>query len=191
MVTEQIAVTLLVIDALEAMQVPYVVGGSLASTLYGFARTTADSDLVADLRSQHIAPFAHRLQSAFYLDESAIRDAISRRASFNVIHLATMLKVDVFIPKGRRFDKVQFINSRLQVVSTDPYRSIYFASPEDTILAKLEWFRKGGEISERQWRDVLGIIAVQAERLDWDYLYRGAAELGVADLVAKLKSHQG
>jgi hypothetical protein len=77
------------------------------------------------------------------------------------------------------------------VIATDPERTAYVASAEDTVLTKLEWYRMGSEVSERQWRDVLGVLKVQAERLDLAYLRRWAAALGVADLLEQALSQAG
>ncbi|NOZ50822.1 MAG: hypothetical protein GXP37_12375, partial [Chloroflexi bacterium] len=107
---------------------------------------------------------------------------------FNVLHLATMFKVDIFVMKQRAFAQAQFARARSMLVASDPDRYIRVASAEDMILAKLEWYRLGAEASERQWRDVMGIVKVQGDRLDWDYLQHQARALGVADLLAKLKT---
>lgn len=184
MENEALTVTLEVIAALEQLKIPYLIGGSLASTLHGFSRTTLDSDLVADIRPEHVPILVQQLGDRYYIADSAIYDAIRHRSSFNLIHLATMFKVDIFLPKARQFDREQMRNRRQYVLATEPERTAYVASPEDTILAKLEWYRLGGEVSERQWRDILGVIQIQGERLDYAYLRQGAADLRVGDLLA-------
>lgn len=191
MLPDPIAVTLLVIDKLDALHVPYFLGGSLASAVHGVLRTTMDADLVADLRPEHAGPLASALSPAFYVDASAIRDAIRHQSSFNAIHLETMFKVDVFVLKPRPFDRAQFERRAVQVVERAPERTAYVASAEDTILAKLEWYRLGGEVSERQWRDVVGVLNVQSDRLDYTYLRAWAGQLNVADLLERAFAEAG
>ncbi len=182
MLPEPIAVTMLVIDALEQVGAAYVIGGSLASTIHGVVRTTLDTDIVADLSLRQAKPFADLLAGVFYLDIDTLRHAIQQHSSFNVIHLATMFKVDIFIPKNRPFDRQQLARRQPWTADPDSGRVFYVASPEDTILAKLAWYRLGGEISDRQWRDILGVLVVQGERLDLSYMRQWAMSLGVSDL---------
>lgn len=175
-----------VIAALERLQVPYYLGGSIASSAYGVARATLDVDLVASLTQEHVAPLTEMLSPAFYVDSSMISDAVRRHSCFNVIHLATMFKVDVFVVKNRMYDLTALQRIRRDSLDLEnPDRQFYLASPEDVVLNKLEWFRLGDEVSERQWRDVIGVLAVQGSSLDREYLHRWAAELGVADLLER------
>lgn len=187
MQNEPVEVTLKVTEVFEKLGVPYLIGGSLASTLYGMVRTTQDSDIVAEMRHEHLQPFVSALQDEFYIDEEMIAESIWRHSSFNIIHREAMFKVDVFIPHPRPFLQSQLDRARRQVFTfkTDSPVSAKFASPEDTVLSKLEWYRMGGEDSERQWRDILGVMKVCAEELDLAYLRRWAGELAVSDLMER------
>ena len=183
--SEAIQVTLLVTNLLDELGVPYVIGGSMASIIHGMLRTTMDVDIVANIQPEQVASFITSLQDAFYVDEQMIRQAIQRRSSFNLIHLSTMFKVDIFIPKGRPFDQQQLNRRIAESVGPDSDEQIWVLSAEDVILAKLEWFRLGGEISERQWRDILGVVKTQQPTLDIDYLKQWAQSLGVTDLMER------
>jgi hypothetical protein len=182
---EPVAVTLLVVDVLESLQVPYFVVGSLASATYGVARATLDADLVADLQARHAEPLAEALDEEFYVDLDTIRDAILRRSSFNLIHLDTAFKVDVFVCRGDRYDREQLRRRTPQAVGGEAGRTVYFATAEDTALSKLAWYRSGGEVSERQWADALGVVRVQRQRLDHVYLRTWAEELHLVDLLER------
>jgi len=185
MQNEPVEVTIKVTHVLEKLSVPYLIGGSLASTLYGMVRTTQDADIVAEMRLEHLRPFVLALQDEFYLDDEMIVDSIQRNSSFNILHRETMFKVDVFIPRPRPFLQSQLARAQKQTFVFENEVSAKFASPEDTILSKLEWYRLGGEVSERQWRDILGILKTRAGALDIDYLKEWAGELNVADLLKR------
>lgn len=178
-------VTLLVTQTLERLGIPYAVSGSIASSLHGVMRSTIDVDIVADVRVEHIQPLVAALSSEFYADDAMMRDAIERRASFNLIHYTTAFKVDIFIPKARAFEKMQLERRRQSIIATDPERTVFVTSPEDLILSKLEWYRMGGEISDRQWRDVLGVLKTRDGELELDYLHQWAKELQVSDLLER------
>jgi hypothetical protein len=174
-----------VVEALEAEGVPCYIGGSVASSVLGVPRTTLDVDLVADLDEAHVAAVVRRLGDAFYVDEETVREAVRRRSSFNAIHLETMFKVDVFIVGAREYDRVALERSGLVALDEAAGRAFRLASAEDVILHKLTWFRDGGEVSERQWRDVLGVLKVRQSDLDREHLVSWAARLGVSLLLQR------
>jgi len=175
-----------VVTVLRRLGVRYYLCGSFASTFYGMARMTADVDLVAELLPSHVASFAEALRGDYYVDERMILDAIARKSCFNVIHLPTSFKVDVFAVKNRPYDKNVMERIAERCLDESASASVFsLPSAEDTILAKLEWYRLGDEISERQWRDVIGVMKINDASLDRPYLEHWAGELGVADLLAK------
>jgi len=185
MQNEPVEVTLMVTGVLEKLGVPYLIGGSLASTLYGMVRTTQDSDIITEMHAEHIQPFIAALQNEFFIDEEIIAESIERNSSFNIIHRETMFKVDIFTPRPRPFQQSQLDRAQKQTFRFETEMSANFASAEDTILSKLEWYRLGGEVSERQWRDILGVLKTRAGELDIDYLRRWATELKVSDLLER------
>jgi hypothetical protein len=189
MLSEPILVVVRLVQAFDALGVAYVVGGSLASSVYGIPRATQDVDLVADLKSTDTEELERLLSGDFYVDGDMIRDAIARRASFNVIHLATMFKADVFIMKPDAWSREEMSRARQEELDgPDGAVAIRFASPEDTLLHKLVWFRLGKEISDRQWSDILGVLKIQGESVDTEYLERWAPVLGVADLLVRARN---
>ena len=178
-----------VVRALEGLGVRHFVGGSLASAAHGVPRASIDADLIAELAPEHVTPFLARLGDAYYADEERARQAIRARSSFNLIHLETMFKVDLFVAKGRAFDREAMARARRQALDDRPEAQPFLlATPEDTVLAKLEWFRAGGEVSERQWADVVGVLKTNWAALDQGYLDRWAADLEVADLLARARA---
>lgn len=189
MLSEPILVVGQLAHAFDTLGVQYVVGGSLASSVYGIPRATQDVDLVAEMNSSHAEPLAQLLGGDFYVDVDMILDAVRRRASFNVIHLATMFKADVFVMKGDSWSREEMRRARSeQLDGPHGALTIRFASPEDTLLHKLVWYRLGNEISDRQWGDILGVFKVQGTLLDDEYLDRWATALGVDDLLNRLRS---
>jgi Nucleotidyl transferase AbiEii toxin, Type IV TA system len=187
---EPIAVTLEVTEAFERLGVRYLVGGSLASSVHGIPRATQDIDFLAELAGRHVDELVAFLQGRYYVDRDMILDAIRRRASFNVVQLRTMFKVDVFV--SDRSDLVrEEMDRRVPFSLGDPPRHVYVCSAEDIVVQKLDWYRKGNEVSERQWRDLIGVLEVQAGKLDLDYIRRWARELSLVDLAERALSEAG
>lgn len=181
-----------VIKAFEKLGIHYYIGGSIASSAWGLARATMDVDMVSELKEEHAHPLAEMLKPEYYIDEEMIKDAIKRKSSFNIIHLETMFKVDIFLKKDNLYDEEAFNRKRKENLDVEKGGAEFFiSSSEDIILNKLDWYRKGSEIAERQWNDILGVIKVQGNLLDKEYLYRWAGELGVKDLLEKAFTESG
>jgi hypothetical protein len=173
-----------VVETLEDLAVPYHVGGSVASSFTGIARATQDADLVADLRMPHAAPLAEALQkNAYYVDLERIEQAVRSRRSFNVIHLPTVYKVDVFVSKDTAFAR-QNMARRVAIEIESLGRSLYFSSPEDIVLHKLLWYVEGGGVSDRQWYDLQGVLRL-SKGIDLGYLRSWAQTLGLVELLEK------
>jgi hypothetical protein len=189
---DTIRVTLEVARVLEELRIPYLVGGSVASSIYGPPRSTLDSDLVAALQSRHIKPLTAALSPNFYIEPERVADAIRRRASFNLIHRSTNLKVDIFIQKDTLLARQEILRSRrINLLPGEDDMEVSVASPEDIILQKLNWYQMGNHVSDRQWNDVLGVLKVQGKRLDFDYLEEWAPGIGVADLLRQAYDDAG
>lgn len=181
-----------VVKTLESLNAPYYIGGSIASSAFGIARATIDIDIVSDLQPRNVDSFVEILKNDYYVDKEMLSDAIRRRSSFNIIHLETMLKVDIFIAEDTPFYREIFKRRKKDTLEEkEGATEFYFASPEDIILKKLEWFKTGGEVSERQLTDVLGILKVQRDFLDKEYIKHWAAKLGVLDLLKKVFRETG
>jgi len=181
-----------VVKAFEALHIAYYIGGSVASSACGIARATMDVDMVAAIKPQHIGALVQRLEAAYYIDADMILDAINRQSCFNLIHLETMLKVDVFVLKNEPYHHIMLQRRRKDTLdeNQDP-TEFYFASAEDIILSKLDWYRMSGGVSDRQWNDVLGVLKVQKQLLDIAYLEHWAAKLQLADLLQRAFDEAG
>lgn len=166
---------------LDELGVPYVLGGSLASSLVGEPRTTMGVDVAVELDARRAQELVVALGDEWYASPEAAAEAVRLRASFNVIHLATMLKVDLFVLGGGLLDRRQLARRRRLPIGDAG--ELWVGSPEDQILRKLWWYRLGGEVSERQWRDVVAMLRVQRGRLDEGDLHDAAAELCLATLL--------
>ena len=172
-----------VIACFEKLGIEYYIGGSVASSAYGIARATMDVDIVANVQAGQVGRFVEVLETDYYIDAGMIREAIRRSTSFNLIHLETMIKIDVFIAKDQPYDSEAFARRQADTLDEESSRKFYLSSPEDVVLNKLQWYQKGGSVSEQQWKDVLGVLKVQGNKLDLEYLKYWASRLNLSDLL--------
>jgi hypothetical protein len=182
---EPIAVTLDAVTAFAKLGIRYAVGGSMASSFHGWPRSTDDVDLVASISLAQAAPLVALWTPAYYADANMIREAIRERSSFNIIHTATVTKIDVFVPGRDTFAQEELRRASPKAVGAGG-ESLVVATAEDIVLQKLRWYRLGGEQSERQWRDVIGVLVVGGPRIDLGHLRLWVPELGVVDLLERV-----
>jgi hypothetical protein len=175
-----------VADALSSLGVRFYVGGSVASSYHGALRSTMDVDVVCELQESDASEFLRKLGGDYYVSEPAVRTAIQRKSCFNLIHLPTSFKVDVFISRGRPFDSKTVARAELGSLGGERNLTVPIASLEDVIVIKLEWYRLGGDVSQRQWDDVSRLLSLVGETADLEYLRLAADSVGVADLLAQL-----
>ena len=173
----------MVIECFERLGIDYYIGGSVASSAYGIARATLDVDLIAKVETRHVDDFVKALEKNYYIDAGMITNAIQKKSSFNLIHLDTMIKIDVFILRDQPYDLKAFDRRQTDTLDEESARKFYLSSPEDVILSKLQWYHLGGRLSQQQWRDVLGVLKVQGDRLDLKYLKYWASKLNLSDLL--------
>lgn len=169
----------------QQLGIAYYVGGSIASTAYSLPRSTYDIDIACDIQARHVAPFVAELGGDYYIERSAVLDAITHRereASFNITHHATGINIDIFVTAGRPFDRSRYLRAQDHLLPGTA-ELVKLASPEDIVLNKLLWFRQDGIESEKQWRDVQAIVRVQLAALDRAYLRQWASGLGIGDLL--------
>jgi hypothetical protein len=189
--TELLAAVARVVAVFQELGVEYLIGGSIASSVFGEPRQTIDADLIVRLFGRHAEPLVQMLSAEFYADLPSIMSAIQTQGSFNLIHLETATKVDVFVRWRDEFAQSQLERRQEKTVGQSKELKLFFASPEDTVLAKLEWYRKGGCVSEKQWRDLLGVLKVQSNSLDRGYLLRWAEILEVSDQLRRALTEAG
>jgi hypothetical protein len=182
-VNEFLAVFVAFAATLDELGIPYAIVGSVASSAHGEQRATAGADFIVDSNDDQAVALAGKLGDSHYIDLASIRRAIAQSRSFNVVELATMFKLDVYVVSGRANEMHRLANSRAAQLASDMAPLVRIASPEDTIISKLRCFRRGGEVSEKQWTDVLGVLRVQRGRLDVEYMERAAGEERVRDLL--------
>lgn len=177
------------IRALEQLGIPYAIGGSVASSIHGANRMTRDVDLTVEPFFGREAEFLAAFPAAdFYLSPDAVREALRTRSTFNILHPATGYKIDIFVRKDEPFERTAFARRGPYPLPDVPNEFVQVHSPEDIILFKLRWYRLGGEISEKQWSDIIAVMKTQGDRLDNAYLDKWVAEIGVKDLLDQARS---
>ena len=171
-------------EALAGIDVPYLIGGSIASSARGVGRTTFDVDIVARIATWQVDPLASALGKDWYLDAEMARRSILAGRAFNIIHMPSGDKFDIF-PAKEEFHASQLDRALMTPVEFEGETvECPVATAEDILLAKLQWYRDGGEVSERQWTDILGILATNPD-LDFAYVRTWAARLGVERLLGR------
>lgn len=178
-------VAILAARAMENAGAPYALVGSLASTLHGEPRGTLDVDFATLMCPGHVERFLLEVSGAFATDAEWVREAVRERSLFQLVHLGSFIKVDVYVRDGDGPDAAQVLRAQRLVLGDDPADELSVASAEDTVLQKLSWFQQGGGVSDRQWRDVVGVIKARQAALDLDYMSRWAAGRGVGDLLQR------
>lgn len=168
---------------LNRLGIRYALGGSMASSLISIPRFTQDADLMVEPFPGREAELLDALGSSYYASISAMNEANRLRRSFNVISKKTGFKLDLFVRKERAFDRSALDRGAPMALPADPSQQITVLTAEDVLVLKLEWYRLGNEVSEQQWRDVIGLLKVCSDRLDLDYARRAADDLAVPDLL--------
>ncbi len=184
MTADPLDVALRVAQAIEAVGGNYFLGGSLASSLQGEPRATNDIDIVLEIPIGAIDQFCGALGPDFEVDREMLRDALLHGRSCNVFFLPTVMKVDLFAVGASAYDEVEF-SRRRPVVIRETGETLVVKSPEDSALRKLWWYRQGGDVSERQWRDVIEVLRIGGDDLDSAYMELWSEKLGVSDLLGK------
>ena len=172
----------------EQLDIRHAIVGSVASSLRGVPRATVDVDFVVDLEQAHLAPLMNALGSQYYMSEEAAQEAVQRTGMFNLIHTFTGYKIDVHLAGEDPYEQTKL--ARAVPMKIGEEEELQVATAEDLILSKLRWYRLGGEVSERQWKDVLGIFLFQPV-LDLDYLSRWAENLSISGLLEKAIQESG
>lgn len=170
-------------EILDKLQISYAIGGSIASSIYGQVRFTQDADITVEPFDDHAEKFYQDIKSDFYISKTAMYQALKDKTGFNLIHLSSAFKIDIFIRKDTNYQK-QLLSRRKLIKLQDSHQNpVSVVSPEDIILLKLQWYKQADCSSERQWNDVLGVIKIRKKEIDIEYLRKWSCILGINELL--------
>ncbi|MEA5536337.1 hypothetical protein [Crocosphaera sp. XPORK-15E] len=191
MIEDPLSLAQKIADILVGLDIPYLIGGSVASSLLGESRATQDLDLVIDLSLSQVTPLIQAMGSDFYISESAVIEAIQNKTSFNIIHLLSIEKADLFVMDNTAFSQSKMKRRQFYPVDPQLNQGVYIYSPEDIILQKLFWYNLAKSESQKQWRDVLGVLKIQQDNLDFAYLTNWANLLQLEELLTEALEQSG
>ena len=181
-------------DLLEPLTISYMVGGSVASSLLGENRFSEDLDLVIDIDVSQMQPLIQAFERKFYISEVAVEETFyspEPTKSFNIVDFLSVEKADIFIAKSDPFSRSKMARHQLYPLPDESVPPIYISSAEDIVLQKLTWRQINRNESQKQWRDILGVLKTQGERLNFDYLWQWAETLDVLDDLDKAFTEAG
>lgn len=176
------------VNIVEQLHIVYAIGGSIASSVYGKVRFTQDADVTLEPFDNVADKLFEELKADYYISKNAMYQALREHGSFNIIHLESAFKIDVFIRRNTVFEEQLMTRCKNLKISNSFEKTFSIVSPEDIILLKLCWYRDGGCSSQRQWEDVLGVLQTQANTLDFEYLNKWGATLDIDVLLEKAAS---
>ena len=172
-------------DVFDTLGIPYAIGGSIASSMYGTVRFTRDADIGVYPFPMVADKFYERLKDEFYVNEQAMQEALGCCGSFNIVHFETAFKIDLFLLGPSDFERQLLVRSKMVRLGESPESDLCFVSPEDVILLKLRRLNESDAFSESQWDDILGVLAVQGRALDFGYLHEYAEVLHIQELLER------
>lgn len=180
-----------IVDALDALAIPYAIGGSVASSVYGEPRSTHDIDVQVALHEPHLGPLLARLNRDYVISEELARSALANFSSFQALHKQLFLKVDLFVSGPGPLDREQLERRRPESLPAIRAAPIFVTAAENIVLRKLDWYRLGDGVSDRQWRDILGVLKIQGRELDIAYMREIAARVGLDALLRRALVESG
>lgn len=184
-VSETLLIAIHFARTLESLGIPYLLGGSLASATYGEPRTTLDADFAVHMTPEQAAALAGALRDDYHVQTDALVEAARLKRMANVFHKRPFVKIDMHVRAASGHSLEEMRRAQSVVVGDSSATSLRIATAEDVVLQKLCWFRSADEVSDRQWRDVIGVVKRRGSALDVEYMRKWALVLDVADLLER------